>query len=535
MSRSTSPGEEGTVPLPLSVKTGIKDGLVALSLANLCLVNAWSNPLATAAHGYFNHLPLTAITFRALLTNLLSLTLVAWLVMRARRRFPNLPLRLVIHVLFFLLLLVPLDYVRAKVLHIADYSVVAFLQHPVGAGGALALLGVVLWQHERVASGAAALVVLFSPLALLILFRAGLLATGLSSTDQGISTPTLAPCHPVRAGQPRVVWLIFDELDYRLAFEQRPPGVRLTAFDRFREESICATNANSPGDNTTLSMPALISGRRLSAAEAASATDLRVTLADTGETNLWSHLPSVFEAAQAAGFNTALLGWFHPYDRVLGRGLNWCTWYPFPRLEPTRAPRYGSVIKRELLTMVWPLHMRLAHAELCRASLDTAHSLVTNANYGLLLLHLPVPHTPGIYDPQSGRITIWGIFHKMSEPAGYLNNLALADRALGELMADLGTAGELDNTWVILSADHSWRFSASYDGRRDFRVPFLVRAPHERVPSRFGPQMNTVVTHDLILAILQGQLHDQQDAVNWLEAHRVTAPTERGEEAKHER
>ena len=517
------------------VKTGIKDGLVALSLANLCLVNAWSNPLAAAAHGYFNRLPLTAITFRALLTNLLALTLVAWLVMRARRRIQSRALRVVIHVMFFVLLLVPLDYVRAKVLHIADYSVVAFFRHPAGALAALALLGVVVWQHERAARWAATLVAVFSPLALMIVFKAGLLAVGLTSMNQGIVAPALPPCHPVRAGQPRVVWLIFDELDYRLTFEQRPPGVRLPAFDRLREESVYATNANAPGDNTTLSMPALISGRRLSAAEPANASDLRVTLADTGETNFWSHLPSVFEAAQAAGCNTALLGWYHPYDRVLGRNLNWCTWYPFPRLEPTRAPAYGRVIKRELRTMLWPLHMRLAHAELCRASLDAAHSLVTNANYGLVLMHLPVPHTPGIYDPQSGRVTIWAILDKMSEPAGYLNNLALADRTLGELLAELEAAGELDNTWVILSADHSWRFSASYDGRRDFRVPFLIKAPHERKPSLFGPQMNTVVTHDLILAILRGELHNQEETGNWLQAHRVTAPTERGGDAMHER
>jgi hypothetical protein len=47
--------------------------------------------------------------------------------------------------------------------------------------------------------------------------------------------------------------------------------------------------------------------------------------------------------------------------------------------------------------------------------------------------------------------------------------------------------------------------------------------------------MNTVVTHDLILAILRGELHNQQDTVNWLETHRVTNPTEPGGEAIHER
>jgi hypothetical protein len=87
MNRSSSDEEEGTMPLPPSIKTGIQDGLVALSLANLCLVNAWSNPLAAAAHGYFNQVPLSPTIFRALLTSTFSLALVAWLVMRVRRRF----------------------------------------------------------------------------------------------------------------------------------------------------------------------------------------------------------------------------------------------------------------------------------------------------------------------------------------------------------------------------------------------------------------------------------------------------------------
>lgn len=535
MSHTTINEPEGAIPLPRSVQTGIKDGLVALSLANLCLVNAWSNPLAEAAHGYFNRLPLTPVTFRALLTTILSFTLLTWLIMHLRHRLPSRALRLAIHVTFFISLLIPLDFVRARVFYIGDYQVVAFLKHPAAALGSLAVLGVVLWQHERFARLAAVLVAIFSPMALMTLFRIGLLSVGLTSIDQGISAPALAPCRPIRAGQPRVVWLILDELDYRLVFEQRPAGVRLPAFDRFRTESICATNAVSPGDHTGVSMPALISGRRLSAVQPVSASDLAVRLADTGETNLWSRLPSVFEAAQEAGFNTALLGWFEPYDRVLGRWLNWCLWYPYPKYEPTRAPKFGTVIKRELRSMVWPLHLRQSHVELCRASLAAASSLITNANYGLMLLHLPIPHTPGIYDPETARITIWAILRKLSEPAGYLNNLALADRTLGELLTGLETAGQLDNTWIILSADHSWRFSANFDGRRDLRIPFLVRVPNESKPAVFGLRMNTVVTHDLILAILRGELHNQQDTVNWLETHRVTNPTEPGGEAIHER
>ena len=52
-------------------------------------------------------------------------------------------------------------------------------------------------------------------------------------------------------------------------------------------------------------------------------------------------------------------------------------------------------------------------------------------------------------------------------PASYFDNLALADHELGELLRKRSEAsGQRDNTWIILSADHSWRRSKSYDGRR---------------------------------------------------------------------
>ena len=55
------------------------------------------------------------------------------------------------------------------------------------------------------------------------------------------------PPGPVHEGQPRVVWIIFDEADYRMIFEQRPASLEMPEFDRLREESLSANNAISPG------------------------------------------------------------------------------------------------------------------------------------------------------------------------------------------------------------------------------------------------------------------------------------------------
>jgi hypothetical protein len=114
-----------------------------------------------------------------------------------------------------------------------------------------------------------------------------------------------------------VVWIIFDETDQRLAFEQRPAGLDLPEFDRLRHESLCATNAYAPGDSTAYSMPALTIGQRVSAVSVKRASDLALTLEDSGKVVLWSKAPSVFSAARELSVNTGLVGWYHPYNRVL--------------------------------------------------------------------------------------------------------------------------------------------------------------------------------------------------------------------------
>ena len=51
---------------------------------------------------------------------------------------------------------------------------------------------------------------------------------------------------PEKSAANRVVWIIFDELDERVAFRDRPKEVEMPALDRFRNESTVATNIKPP-------------------------------------------------------------------------------------------------------------------------------------------------------------------------------------------------------------------------------------------------------------------------------------------------
>ena len=232
-------------------------------------------------------------------------------------------------------------------------------------------------------------------------------------------------------------------------------------------------------------------------------------------------MPSVFSSARQLGVNTGLVGWYHPYSRVLGLSLNYCAWFPIGNIEPTRARGFGASFRRQLCCLAASFYYRKLHVDICRSCLAESVPLATNNAYGLVLLHLPPPHKPGVYLPEEKRFTILGL----PKVRGYFNNLALADHCLGILRHALESAGQWDRTWVILSADHSWRESQVFDGKRDCRVPFLVKAAGDNAPITYPAEFNTVLTHDLILAVLSSEITDQPHLLTWLDANRSSHAT----------
>jgi hypothetical protein len=510
---------EDTVHLPRPLKRKIKDGIVALSLANLCFGNAWFNILYDTSKGYFNKLPVQTPSLLALLTNIFWLSAAIWLGLRVWRNFQNRWLHFALHLAFLALALVPVDFVRVQVFHILDFQVIAFFRQPVVIFCSVILLALAVWQHRRAAKAASVLVAIFAPLAFMTLAKTGLLLFGVMHLQQADYEPVLPPLVPVREGQPRVIWIIFDDTDYRVAFVNRPAGVQLPEFDRLRGESLFCVDARSPHNCTVSSMPALISGQRISAVAIANASDLNVRVADTGADTTWQKLPSVFAEARALGANTALVGWYHPYNRVLGKGLNYCAWYSFPMFEPARAKTFAHAIWREIGCIPWAFHIRRIFIGVCQDGLRESLSLATNKNYGLTLLHLPPPHTPGVYLPEQDKFTFWG----MSKSVGYLRNLALADKELGQIRRAMETSGQWDKTWLIVSTDHS--LGGGIYGVLDTRVPFIVKPPGANEPITYSPTINTILTHDLILAVLQGKITSQRDLVPWLDEHGKPLPT----------
>ncbi len=495
-------------------KQKIKDALVAVAAANWCFVRP-SFGLLFDRNRYFNKLPVTSVELLALMFNIAALAVIVWAGIRLWRHCRKsswIPLAL--EIMFLSLMIFPLDFVRGSFLGLTVARVIAILKGIPELTALSILVPLALWKHRLVARIAAVSVAVTSPVALLFLGKEMLLCLGILHLNQCAVSQPPASMLPAREGQPRVVWIIFDEMDYRLAFEQRPPSVTLPEFDRLCAESLSANTAYAPGDATLISMPALITGRRL-AAVAPDQCDLTLTFADTGASAPWTATPPVFFEARQFGVNSALVGWYQPYSHLLGSSLTYCSWYPLPLFEPARSLTFGGSIFQQIAALGGPFRNCQMFVNICQESLHDSLSLVADPRYGLILLHLPPPHAPWVYLPKKDQFTCLG----MNDVTGYLNNLALADKHLGALRQALESSGQIKSTWIIQSSDHSWRRSKEYDGKRDFRVPFLVRPPGDGGAYSYSRPFNTVLTHDLILAILRGQITNSPGVAAWLDAH----------------
>jgi hypothetical protein len=57
------------------------------------------------------------------------------------------------------------------------------------------------------------------------------------------------------------------------------------------------------------------------------------------------------------------------------------------------------------------------------------------------------------------------------------------------------------------------------DGKKDHRVPFLLKLPGQKDGVVYDRPFNTVLSHDLLLAVLRGALRDPAAVAAWLDAH----------------
>ena len=489
-----------------------RDLAAAVSLANLCFYRFWhkilfSTPLFSPVWSWRDLL--------AIMVNVSAFAGLFWMILRLgrrSRRFPGWHGWLYLLSLLIVLRVLELRYLTRLRSVVGDDFLLTVLA---ALASLLALCALLRWRRPILAAAEVLTLCLFAFVPVTFLQMAWVVYRDLEVAKGGLTAS--APLLPVRPGQPRVVWIVFDEMDWRYVFPRRPPSLQMPEMDRLQGQAIYAETTFQSGLETAEAMMTYLAGRQVYSFEPTGKAGLRLTFVDESKQVDWPGAPNLFSEARQAGFNTATVGWFLPYCRVFRESLNSCYWESLDTRVRGSDPDLMISLTSQLRNLS-PLEVRQRHLRRHIEMLGQAKKVAADPKFGFVLLHLPEPHEPAIYRREQGELTL---FNFRSD--WYYDNLALADRTLGALRREMEGAGVWDSTTVIVTTDHPLRWYAMLDETVDPHVPFLVKLAGQKQGIVYHSPLRNMVAHDLTLALLRGELSQPAEVTRWLD-RRVARP-----------
>jgi len=527
----------------------LKDILICFSLGNLCFVRRWYDLeiLQETSLDYLRPGPASPVLLTSTLVAGLILGMTFWVGWQWARQRGPVWLKFA-HGCFLMALVFPLESVRrywnSQYGHVDLASNVALLsiEALLFGGMVLAMRG-----NPRVVRAArhVALMMSFMFPALLIDFLSGhFTAEPISAFQPKPSATVLA----ARADVPRFIWIIFDEMDQRVAFNERPFSLELPELDRLRSESLEARRATQTAGFTGLAMPILISGRSYRQSEIKGASRLDVIPENSSEHLDWAREHTIFHRAREMGINIALSGWFHPYCRIFGDQMVNCfaastSHAARALLREQHASQEGVARMTGLLFQLQFENLKdiyrfdgLSGSENLKDAYlqsqqqqeyfqirDHAYADAVDPRIGFMMFHFPAPHMYAIYNR-------WRKDFTLDSTIDYLDNLALVDRTVGELRSRLEAAGLWDRTSLLITADHGFRpdlWRGRYGWTQNMErfsergasqlVPFILKLGGKRDHVVVNRPFSNIVSSDLAMALVEGHVSSAAQAADWLE------------------
>ncbi len=502
-----------------------RDMGVAFSLATLSTVRIWL-PIWTECY-HHNYMMKSAVSASYVVGSLLALCTVAVATFSAAcalRRFRRRPARIIGELTLVAALCIPLNAFRTVFgggqYALSRYAISTFLNEGSGvlllSAAAAGAYGFWRMRSTLARITYAGLLVMLPLFPLNLAHLTWSLAGGHIQELDVVAGPL-----PETAVRTRVVWVLFDEWDYGLTFDDRPPGLHLPELDKLRSEALFASSVSSPSWQTRVSVPALTTGTLLKSVAEHGRSDAKLTPFAGGAELHWASAPTIFSDARALGFNTSIVGSYLPYCRVLGKDLSTCWWSEAPNLVTSTGSSLAAITLNQIRSIFETQNFSPFGASVLSAGyvgmyedvLSHADSVLREQETGLVYLHFPIPHPPTIYNASTR------IMRERSEGArGYADNLALVDQTVQHLREAMTADGQWTDTTLLLTSDHWYRESSLLHKRRDLRVPFILKLAGDENPVALASPFSNVVTRDLIIRVLRGEIRTNTEAATWLDA-----------------
>lgn len=479
--------------------------LVALSLANLSYLRIWDLLLHNPQRNYLTSVPYGWIDHLAAIAGVLLLALLLYGLIHVVWHHGNRWHRALAMLAVFLVLVLPLDFVRRSggasievLTGVSRFFIIGLL----GFG----LLSLAILFRQRFWAFIFWALALCSPY---VVFNFGHAIVRISAPEQ-LYPRSDGPRGFERAPAPgprRLLWVIFDEWDQTILFDQRPKELKLPVLDALVKESVVVSSAYAPARATMISLPALLQGRLLADASATKDSRLQIRPSGGNEWQNFRETDSIVTDVLAMPAKAVVLGWYHPYDRILPRSpLLEARSYGFPAYEGIRGEGILNTLLAQYAYLALPIYGRMECRDLYQRMQADALRAVADPSSKFIFLHYSIPHAPGIYDAGKGALSV----ALSSEYGSYIGNLALVDRTLGELLAALERSGLREQTALILTSDHWWRTAPWVSGGQGYPVPLIIQAKKGDWGTRVAGPFATTGLRAIARALLVGELDDNR-------------------------
>jgi hypothetical protein len=503
--------------------------LIALSLANLLFLRAWEK---SRFGGFLNDFKPDEPSIAACVLLTAALLFAGWWLTRKSARGA-----LIAKIVFLLLLLLPINSLRLfyqqalvdlygnKYWWVTLLALAGFLC-PIVIAGFRRRLGMRFLVRYGIVW-----VLLLAPF--LIFTLGGVVLYEYRVMQAGRPMAATSQQQSKRKGS-RVVWVIFDEMDNRVAFKERPASVSLPEFDRFRAEGFVAAEAYPPGNQTGQSVPALLNGSRVENQTPHSETRLSLWDEKSGQEVIWNRSMTIFAETAQEHIKTGLAGAYFPYCSILGISIDRCRDFRSFRANGSfpRRMRRAVLLALDAVPFTYRLWLRERQSkkeiEQWEYATEEGTQMASDPSLDFVYIHLPIPHPPGIYDRRAGRLDP-GPGHS------YLDNLALADVCLARIRRGMEQAGVWDTSTLIVTSDHWWRTylwrgtvvwtaedsQIAGTGAPEETVPYTVKLAGAKDGFTYTRAFNTVITRKLVMTVLNQGIGSNAELAQWLDQNAV--------------
>lgn len=290
----------------------------------------------------------------------------------------------------------------------------------------------------------------------------------------------------------------------------------MPTFDRFKNKSVVFSDLKPVGYNTDLVIPSLLLGKPFNKITSGLDGQPMFQLAGSEQWQTFDAHATIFADAKRLGWTTGVVGWFNPYCRILAGTLDYCFWRmgdgELKGPVSTKSPLENAI--SPIQNTMWDLEGKpdfteRVHGADLAAIMPAATALIRDQSIRFVFIHLPVPHPPGIYDRKTGALRDGGT---------YIDNLALSDRVLSELLRNLNATALASKTTVIVSSDHSWRLpiwqpkpqwtkeeEAASRGVFDTRPVLMVHFPGQESEQTVAAPYEAIRIREIIEHLLRGE------------------------------